>query len=395
MMTERLYYTDAYRTTFDARVVDCTDDGRRLYLERTVFYPSSGGQPHDLGTIAGVSVADVVDEGERIAHVLERPMVADNGTIVRGEIDWGRRFDHMQQHTGQHLLSALFADVYGQQTVSVHFGTETSTLDLNGGAVPDERMRDVERRANLAIVDNRPVTIAFEEAATARDLRKHSQREGMLRIVSIEGLDRSACGGTHVRGTGEIGVVLLRQQEKIRNMVRVTFVCGLRAVRRARRDFELLDTAARPLSASIEELPRLVEGLSGQIKDLDARARRNETALATYRARERFDAATPSASGRRVTIERLDNGSPNEWREFALAYCAFPKAVFVAASSGPTSILVASAADAGFDAGAALRTLLSAEGGRGGGSPLIAQGSLPSPEALQRVLARLEEDLSR
>jgi len=199
-MTERLYYTDAYLAAFDANVVATSDDRMRVYLDATAFYPTSGGQPHDVGTLGGVAVVDVVDETDRIAHVLAQPLGPSSSLAAR--VDWKRRFDHMQQHTGQHLLSAVFEDLFGQKTLSVHFGPDYATLDLDTDAVSREQLVAAERRANDVVLENRPVTIAFEDAATASELRKASDRAGSIRIVTIEGIDRSACGGTHVRSTG-------------------------------------------------------------------------------------------------------------------------------------------------------------------------------------------------
>jgi len=232
MSTTRLYYTDSYLTSFEAHVIDVTEEGRRVYLYRTAFYPTSGGQAHDLGNLNGIRIADVIDEGERIAHVLESPLDASD---VTGEIEWERRFDHMQQHTGQHLLSAVLEDAYGFHTVSVHFGRDYSSLDLDVDAVSPEQVVAAEARTNLIIAENRPVTTSFEDAAAAAGLRKESERSGTLRIVTIADLDRSACGGTHVRATGEIGGLLIRKVERVRKSARLEFVCGLRAVRRARR----------------------------------------------------------------------------------------------------------------------------------------------------------------
>src|SRR3954468_129 len=163
-MTNRLYYTDAYRGEFNANVVARGDDDTRVYLDETAFYPTSGGQPHDLGTLNGVTVIDVIDEGERIVHVLSSPLPA--GEAVMGKIDWARRFDLMQQHTGQHLLSAVFEDLFGFRTVSVHFGTESSTLDLDADAVTAEQLLRAEERANHVVFEARPVVVVFEEAAT-------------------------------------------------------------------------------------------------------------------------------------------------------------------------------------------------------------------------------------
>lgn len=391
-MTERLYYTDAYLRSFDARVVALRDGGRRVHLDRSAFYPTSGGQPHDRGTLGGVAVDDVVDEAEHVTHLLREPLPAAEGDAVRGEVSWDRRFDHMQQHTGQHLLSALFADLCGWQTLSVHFGPEVSTLDLDTARVSAEQVHEIERRANELIVEGRPVSVTFEDAATAVGLRKDSGRSGALRIISIHGVDRSACGGTHVRSTAEIGVLLLRGQEKVRKSLRVEFVCGHRAARRARHDFEVLQGISRALSASPDEAARLVQGQRDQLRELQSTVRRLQAEVDANRARERHDAAVPDANGRRVLRERTREGSPELWRDFALAYCTLPGAVFIGVSESPPSVLLAASADAGVDAGQTLRRALEPAGGRGGGSPRMAQGSVPSRALLDDVLARLEAE---
>jgi alanyl-tRNA synthetase len=211
-MTERLYYTDAYTTQFTATVIEVAGD--RVYLDRTLFYPTSGGQPHDLGTLGGEPIADVVDENDRIAHVVARPSRLTVGQQITGTLDWTRRHDHMQQHTGQHLLSAVFEDLFGHKTVSVHFGDEYATLDLDVDMLSADRTARAERRANELVMEGHLVHVSFENAATATGLRKPSDREGEIRIVEIAGIDRSACGGTHVRNTAEIGPVTIRRVEK-------------------------------------------------------------------------------------------------------------------------------------------------------------------------------------
>jgi len=218
-MTERLYYNDSYLREFQARVVERSADGRTVYLDRSAFYPASGGQPFDLGSIAGVEVVEVVDEDDRIAHRLAAPLAVEGE--ISAQVDWSRRFDHMQQHSGQHLLSAVFDELFGLHTVSFHLGAESATIDLEGGPVDARTLLEAEQRANRIVFENRPLDVRFEDANKAQGLRKASEREGTLRIVSIDGLDRSACGGTHVRGTGEIGVILLRKVEKIRQSARV------------------------------------------------------------------------------------------------------------------------------------------------------------------------------
>jgi alanyl-tRNA synthetase len=385
-MTERLYYADAYLTTFSARVLERGDDATLVYLDRTAFYPTSGGQPHDTGRLGSARVVDVIDEGDRIAHRLDAPI---EGGPVDGTIDWPRRFDHMQQHTGQHLLSAVLAELTGFATVSVHFGRELSTLDLDSSSLSPEQVVEAERRANRIVTENRPVEVGFENAASAEGLRKASDREGTLRIVTIRDLDRSACGGTHVRATGEIGPILIRGQERVRKAVRLEFLCGERAVRRARADYDLLAGLAAGQSAAPDELPALFAAQRQEISAATAARRELETALAGYRARELYQASPSAASGIRVVILREDTGPPDRLRPLALAVAALPRGVLVGATSEPAGIILAAAEDAGVDAGRVLKEALGQAGGRGGGNARLAQGSVPTSEALDGAVEAL------
>ncbi len=385
--TDRLYYRDAYRTTFTATVVGRSDEGTRVYLDATAFYPTSGGQLHDLGALGGVAIVDVIDEGDRIAHVLAEPLDAKHAT-VGGSIDWTRRFDHMQQHTGQHLLSAVFEDLFGQHTVSVHFGPDYSTLDLDSELVTHQQLLAAEARANEIVAESRPVVVTFEDAASATGLRKASEREGTLRIVSIEGIDRSACGGTHVRSAAEIGAVLVRGTEKIRKGTRVEFVCGARAIRRARRDFESLTKIAGSLSASIDDAASLVGAQADRLKEGDTARKKLEKDLATYRARELYDAATPAADGVRTIVIR-NAATMDDVRALAQAAFSLARVVVVGTVANPPSVLVASSEDSGVDSGRLIKERLTAAGGRGGGSPRIAQGSVPTAAVLDSLVDRL------
>jgi alanyl-tRNA synthetase len=385
-MTERLYYTDSYLREFRARVIDRSDDGNTVYLDRTAFYPTSGGQPHDLGSIAGASVVDVLDEGERIAH---RTASAVDSTEVDCRLDWARRFDHMQQHSGQHLLSAVFIEQFGIETCSFHLGEEISTLDLEIPAIDMEKVVAAERRANEAVCENRPIGITHEDSAAAGDLRKPTGRAGTIRIVSIQDLDRIACGGTHVHLTGEIGTILIRRLEKIRNNVRVEFLCGSRAVRRARADYDGLARVAQALSTSLDDAPQVASAQLEAVRETDRARRKLEAELSRYQGRELYDASTPDGNGVRRMIKRLPKGTMEEVRALAQSFTAQPKAVFVGAIEQPASVLLAVSADAGIDAGKTLQSILAQAGGRGGGSARLAQGSLPAKETLERVVAQL------
>jgi len=385
-VTDRLYYTDSYLRKFRALVTDRSADGRRIYLDRTAFYPASGGQPHDTGSIAGVPLVEVEDEGERIAHVVAAPVDADE---VDCRIDWERRFDHMQQHSGQHLLSAVFVERFGIATVSFHLGQESSTIDLETVALDPVRAMEAERRANEAVFENRPLAASFEDAAETRDLRKPSERAGTLRVVTIDGLDRSACGGTHVARTGEIGPILLRKLERIRNTTRVEFLCGGRAVGRARADFDALSRVAQMVSGSLDETPALVAAQFEAARNADKLRRKLEADLAQYQGRELYSATAPDEAGVRRVLRRQPSGNLEDLRAIAQSFTAQAKAVFVAALDEPPALLLAVSADSGVDAGKALKAALTQAGGRGGGNQRMAQGSLPSREALEQVLGQI------
>jgi alanyl-tRNA synthetase len=385
-MTQRLYYNDAYLRQFTAHAVEVALDGTRVYLDRTAFYPTSGGQPFDLGSIAGVTVREVVDEGDRIAHVLAAPLAAGP---VECAIDWSRRFDHMQQHTGQHLLSAVCEELFRLRTVSFHLGAESSTIDLEGGTLDARTAAEAESRANQIVCENRPVSIAYQEAGAVLGLRKPSEREGTLRIVSIDGLDRSACGGTHVRATGEIGTVLLRKLEKVRQTVRLEFLCGGRAVRRARADYEALSRVAQLFSASLDEAPAMVAAQFETARGADKERRKLELELARYQGKELYDATVPGPDGVRRLVRRATNGSLEQLRTLAQNFTEHPKAIFVATLANPPSVLLGTSADAGVDAGQTLKAALAEAGGRGGGTARMAQGSVPDGTALEKLLEKL------
>jgi len=388
-MTDRLYYHDCYLREFRARIVDRSPDGHTVYLDRTAFYPTSGGQPYDLGSIGASPVLDVVDEDDRIAHRLAAPVAG--GDDVACAVDWHRRFDHMQQHTGQHLLSAVFEELFSLHTVSFHLGADSATIDIEGAPVDARTVLDAERRANEIVFENRPVTIQFEDARLAQGLRKPSEREGPLRIVTIEALDRSACGGTHVRSTGEIGAICLRKLEKIRQSVRVEFVCGGRAVRRARADYEALNKVAQLFSASLDEAPGMAAAMVEASRAGEKIRRKLELEVAAHQGRELYAATAPGADGLRRVMRRERSGNLEELRALAQNFTAQSKGVFLAVLEEPPSVLLAASEDAGMDAGKLLKAAVSESGGRGGGNARIAQGSVPDASLLDVVVARISE----
>lgn len=377
----RLYYTDAYAADFSATVVSI--DGDRVVLDRTAFYPTSGGQPFDVGALGGTEVTDVVDDDTSIVHIVRDAAALHVGATVSARVDWTRRFDHMQQHTGQHLLSAVFAELFGHKTVSVHFGDHSATLDLDTEILSAQRVLKAEERANAIVFENRPVNVTFEDAATATGLRKVSDRNGDIRIVTIEGIDRNACGGTHVRSTGEIGPIVIRRIEKTKKLVRVEFICGFRALKRARADFEALLSLSATMTTAIDELPTLVAAQSDRLRVAESDRRKLGDELARLQFRELYEAATPGTGGiRRITQQCPDI---DQARALGQAAGAFSKLVFVATAASPPAIVVAASEDSGVNAGAVVKAALTANGGRGGGSPRLAQGTVADAASLSCV----------
>ena len=386
-MTERLYYRDCYLQEFRARVLETSDDGRRVYLDRTAFYPTSGGQPFDTGTLGGAKVIEVIDEEERVAHLLDAPIVAGE---IDAQIDWARRFDHMQQHSGQHLLSAVLEELFKISTVSFHLGAEVCTIDVAAPALTSVQIDQCEVRCAEIVGEARPLAITFEDAAADLGLRKESQRSGTLRIIAIQELDRSACGGTHVRTTAEIGLVLIRKTEKIRGNTRLEFVCGLRALHQARADFRTLQDLSRQLSAPASEMPALVSAQLERIRALEKANQRLASEVAQREGREQWVATAPDAQGIRRALERVEQGAIDDTvRTRAQAFVAQGRAVFLAVSKNPPSVLLAASADSGIHAGDRVKSAVTAAGGRGGGNQALAQGSLPVTADLDAIASSL------
>lgn len=383
-MTERLYYRDSYLTEFRARVVDASPDRLRVYLDRTAFYPTSGGQPFDTGSVSGIPVIDVIDEGERIAHVLSAPFTF---TEAEGRIDAARRFDHMQQHTGQHLLSAVLLELFEDPTVSFHLGAESSTIDVARPLEPAQ-IREAERRANQIVFENRPVTVGFQHSSEDLGLRKPTEREGEVRIITIQDLDRSACGGTHVRATGEIGPILLRKLDRIRGNLRIEFLCGARAVARARADYEALSQVARVFSSPLDETPAMVEAQREKLQEADKTRRRLASELAESNGRALHAATVPGPDGIRRVLRRVET-LVEEFRAEAQGFTGSGPAIFLAVAENPPAVLLGCSKDSGVNAGEILKRALAESGGRGGGNVTLAQGSLPSKQALEQASAAL------
>jgi alanyl-tRNA synthetase len=374
-MTDRIYYTEPSCRSFEATVTRTGEhDGRPiLVLDRTAFYPTSGGQPFDTGTLGSVDVFETIDEGDDIIHVVGASMPV--GATVRGAIDWTRRFDHMQQHTGQHVLSAAFDRLFENRTTSFHMGADLSTIDLAREATASDIERALEE-ANRVVWEDREVSVRFVSAdeAARLPLRKEPVREGTLRLVEIKDFDLSACGGTHVHRTGAIGMIAVTNTERFRGGARLTFVCGARAARAFRHYRDAVAGAVRVLSVLPHELPGAIERAQLESKDLRKTISRLQGLLAGHEA-ARMLAATPVGDPR-VVVEALDGWDAAGLKAIASALAAQSRVVAALVSVGdPMAIVIARSQDVAIDAAKTLRTLLDRFGGRGGGRPELAQGA--------------------
>ena len=270
-MTERLYYDEAGLVEFEAAVrrVEPAGEGFRVYLDRTAFYPESGGQIADTGTLSGIPVRDVQeDEAGDVYHLVGEAPAAGP---VRGAVDAAVRFDHMQQHTGQHLLSAAFVALHNLATVGFHMSADFSTVDIAAERLDEARLRSAVQLANRIVWEDRPVRTGFfdREQVEAMGLRKPTQRTGDIRVVEVDGFDRSACGGTHVARTGQIGIIVVTRTEKMKDKTRLHFLCGGRALRAFEDNLAILGRLSALTTSGFPELPDRVEKLIQSVKNLE------------------------------------------------------------------------------------------------------------------------------
>jgi alanyl-tRNA synthetase len=401
-MTTRLYYHDSFLYDFEAEVREVQEDPRpALVLDRTAFYPTSGGQVFDIGLISTenekLKVSEVVDtEDGRVVHYLEAPPKSlQPGSKIRGQIDASRRRDHMQQHTGQHVLSAAFVRLFNMPTVSFHMGDDYCSIDLDISdldtpTLTKDQIEAAERLANEIILENRPVDIRFvtREEAGKLGLRKLPPAErDELRLIDIHDFDLSACGGTHVNQTGQIGCVLLRKTERVRQGWRVEFVAGQRAVATARRDFTTLTEAAALFSAHIYDVPQQARKSLEEIHNLRKQREQSQEELAEAQAAVLL-AETPETSGRKLVIRVFAERDMNSLKLLAQKLTRkAPNVVALLATTSPQSSLVfAQSAGQPHDMSALMKQTLSKLGGRGGGSKDMAQGGTPSSGGIESAV---------
>jgi alanyl-tRNA synthetase len=396
-MTDRLYYHDSFLYDFDAEVREVIDAPRpALVLDRSAFYPTSGGQVFDTGWISSNSdarfrVTEVADrEDGKVVHYVEATRDIKPGTRVHGQIDATRRREHMQQHSGQHVLSAAFIRLFDLRTVSFHMADDYCSIDLDTPTLTKEQIESAERLANEIILENHAVDIRFvpREEVGKMGLRKDPVADrDELRIIDIREVDVSACGGTHVRQTGQIGCVLIRKAERVRQGGRVEFVAGQRAVATARRDFTTLTEAAGLFSAYIYDVPTQARKALDEVRSLRKQLEQTLQELAAAQAAALL-AETEETKGRKVIVRTFTERDVNFLKLLAQKLTRLsPNAVaLLATTSSQVALVFAQSAGQPFDMGALMKETMAGLGGRGGGSKDMAQGGVPSAEGVGKAL---------
>jgi len=407
-MTDRLYYRDSFLYDFDAKVDSVVESPRPgLVLDRSAFYPTSGGQIYDTGWIvagggndAKVRVTEVADtEDGRIVHYLDAPLKnIQAGSRIHGEIDATRRRDHMQQHSAQHVLSAAFVRLFGMATVSFHMGDDYCSIDLDTPSLSQAQIEAAERMTNEIVLEDRPVDVRFvsREEAAELGLRKlpPASRE-QLRLIDVYDFDLSACGGTHVSRTGQIAGVLLRKFEKVRQGYRVEFVAGLRAVATARRDFSTLTETAALFSANIYDVPQQARKALEEVRLLRKQREQSQEELADALAANLLG-ETAERNGRKLVMRVFSDRELNFLKLLGQKITRqSPAAIALLGTTTPQpAVVFAQSAGLPYDMGALLKETMLKLGGRGGGTKDLAQGGAGKSEGLEEALRAAGETLS-
>lgn len=394
-MTKRLYYEDSYLKEFDCAVLECrqTESGPAVALDQTAFYPESGGQPCDTGSLNNAHVLNVLENDTgTILHILDREIAA--GPAI-GRVDWARRFDHMQQHTGQHILSQSFLAVAKAQTLSFHMGAEISTIDIALSQPLPAQMEEAQALATQIVFQNRPVHILVTDRAGLSSLgvRKESQREGEIRVIEVDGFDRSPCGGTHVRNTGEIGVIFVSNFERYKGGTRVEFAAGARAMKLLQKDHDLIRQLARIHSSVPEKIVEVSEKLLQERAALNRENQLLQEKMLETESAELIRGALKTGSC--CLIDKTFSGrSLENIKMLAQKLTANPGVVAVLGLSDTCQVVVARSKDLQGNCGDLVKKTVSELGGKGGGRPELAQAGGFSVDCLDLWMKALAQFFS-
>ncbi len=397
-MTERLYYQDSYLKEFKAKVLKKIkiDNQPAVILDETAFFPTSGGQPYDKGVIQDVPVVEVVEEGDEIIHILKKELKEKINSEVAGKVDWERRFDHMQQHLGQHILSGALMEIWRAETVSFHLGEKVCTLDIAKEKLTEEEAKKAEECANKIIFDNRPVKYYFvegEEELKRLNLRKVPEKTGKVRIIEVEDFDLSACGGTHCQATGEVGMIKITKWEKRGEKIRLEFICG----RRAWKDYfwknKLIKNISNKLTIKDSELGEAIDRMLEERKEIGKELKEFKEKLQEYEVKRLIDESSLRDNRIKIINKVFEENNFQEVRGLVQKIINLDDSVVVLAgikSKGEeeegAKILFACSRILEYDMNGLIREAGKFIEGRGGGAPNFAQAGGKRAEGIEDAL---------
>jgi alanyl-tRNA synthetase len=394
-MKRKLFYADAYLQRDMTKVVNVAKDELEKWyvtLEETVFFPTGGGQPHDVGQINDVVVFDVEEIDGEIRHYIADPILKV-GEAVEMEINWQRRFDFMQQHTGQHLLTASFVELYGIQTTSFHLGKELVTIDLDAKKVSDDQLAEVEKRANQIILENRPIETKWvsKEELAAYPLRKKVAVEEDIRLVIIPDFDYNGCGGTHPSSTGQIGSLKILDTEMQKGHVRVHFVCGNRVIDQLHRKQKTLQEVTHLLSASEDGVVNSVKILLENGKKLEKTLDEAQQQLLNYEVKELLGGITESTPSIERVFQQRSIQQLQKLARIIVTEATTTQLIFIAENDGLLQIVLARGTNNQTNMKKLIAQILPLINGKGGGSENFAQGGgatdLTGEQLLEKIHA--------
>ncbi|MDQ0232025.1 alanyl-tRNA synthetase [Metabacillus malikii] len=396
METRKLFYEDQYVRAFTTEVLkqDKDEQGRNyVTLAETAFYPTGGGQPHDIGTLNGVIVYDVEEVDKEIRHFVKSPI--EVGAECDGEIEWSRRFDHMQQHAGQHILSAVFEDNFGYQTISFHLGKELCTIDLHVDKLTEDEIHTVEQLANDIIAKNLPIEakwVSNEDLANYRLRKKLSVSEN-IRLVIIENVDYNGCGGTHPSSTGQVAMIKILGFEKQKGHIRLQFVCGNRVLKQLDEKHQVIQSLTTKLNAPQQQLAEAANRVLQHTKSLEKTVEDLRTELIEYKA-EKYMLNAEALNNKKVIKAIIKNGTISELQQMARTIQAMADntiMLFINEQEDKLQMVLAKTDDIENDMNQLIKQLLPLINGKGGGNKALAQGGgekiMTATELMGQVVA--------
>jgi len=391
-LTEKLYYQDSYLKEFKAKILKKIkiDNRPAIVLDRTAFYPTSGGQPNDTGTIQDILVLEVSEDDEEVIHILKDEIKEDIGAIIIGRINWERRFNHMQQHSGQHILSGALMKIWGTETVSFHLGEKVCTLDIVKDNLTPEEVNRTENCATEIIFENRPIKCYFvegDEELKGLNLRKMPDRKGKIRIIEVEDFDLSACGGTHCRASGEVGLIKVIKWEKRGEKVRLEFICGRRAWEDYSWKHELVKNISNKLTVKDSELSEVVERMLEERKEIRKELKDFKEKLQDYEALDLLREGAIKKGNIKVVNKVFEDKSIEEARRLANKIINLEDCVLLFGLKGErANLLLARSEVLNYDMNRLMKEACKFIDGRGGGVPNFAQGGGTNIAGIEEAL---------